>query len=99
MKSVILSVKAEADLENIGDYIAADNPSRALSFIKELRGKCIKLGHYPEANPRFPELGPDVRFCPHGSYLILYRVLEDSVSVERILHGARDIMDVIGSEE
>ena len=28
---------AEQDLEAIADYIAADNPGRALSFVRELR--------------------------------------------------------------
>lgn len=28
---------AEQDLESIADYIAADNPRRAVSFIEELR--------------------------------------------------------------
>ena len=34
---VTLSPLAERDLEGIGDYIAADNPPRALSLIAELR--------------------------------------------------------------
>jgi plasmid stabilization system protein ParE len=34
---VTLSALTERDLEAIGDYIADDNPSRALSFIAELR--------------------------------------------------------------
>lgn len=29
---------AEQDLEAIGDYIAADNPTRAVSFIRVLHG-------------------------------------------------------------
>ena len=36
---VTISPLAERDLETIGDYIAADNPSRALSFIAELRAQ------------------------------------------------------------
>lgn len=37
-------------------------------------------------------------FVPMVITLILYRVLEESVSVERILHGARDILRIIGKE-
>ena len=33
----IFSVLAESDLEEIGDYIARDNPERAVSFIQEIR--------------------------------------------------------------
>ena len=42
MTAVIFSVKAEHDLEQIGDYIAEDNPHRALLFVRELRDQCRK---------------------------------------------------------
>lgn len=96
MKPVIFSVKAEHDLEQIGDYIAKDNPHQALSFIRELRERCQHIGQFPESYRRFSELGPDARMMPHGNYVVLYRVLDKYVSVERILHGARDILALIG---
>ncbi len=34
------SDEAENDLEQIADYIAWDNPRRALSFVRELLSKC-----------------------------------------------------------
>ena len=41
---VRLTAEAENDLEQIGDYIAEDNPKRALSFVLALRDKCLGLG-------------------------------------------------------
>lgn len=38
-----LTPLAEQDLEAIGDHIAADNPTRALSFIRELRAQCQRM--------------------------------------------------------
>ena len=35
---------ARADLIAIGDYIAQDNPLRALSFVDELEIRCTALG-------------------------------------------------------
>ena len=34
---------AGQDLEAIADYIAADNPVRALSFVRELRTQCQRI--------------------------------------------------------
>ena len=34
---LVITPLAEQDIESIGDYIARDNPRRALSFIRELR--------------------------------------------------------------
>ena len=90
----IFSVIAEIDLEEIGDYIARDNPERAISFIKEIRNQCIKITDYPEAAPLRPELGEGIRLVPFGRYLIFYRVNSDNIRVERILHSARNIHDL-----
>jgi plasmid stabilization system protein ParE len=38
-----LRPKAIADLEAIGDFIAADHPARAVSFIDELKALCSRI--------------------------------------------------------
>jgi len=44
----IITPLAERDIEDIGDYIARDNPRRALGFITELRGQCARLAKTPQ---------------------------------------------------
>lgn len=94
---VELSAEAEADIEAIGDYIARDNPMRALSFTRELRDKCLELGALPSGFPlvdRYAAQG--VRRRVHGGYLIFYRVMNaDRLVVLHVLHGARDYGDLI----
>lgn len=38
---------ARRDLLEIGDYIARDNPRRALSFVEELTRHCLALAAHP----------------------------------------------------
>ena len=57
----VFSPRAEFDLEEIGDYIARDNPTRAISFLDELRERCIKIADWPLLAPLRPELGEDIR--------------------------------------
>ena len=45
---------AEADLEDIGDYIARDSRQRALSFVRKLRERCVKIAQLPRA-ARLPQ--------------------------------------------
>jgi plasmid stabilization system protein ParE len=88
---VVISAAAEADLESIGDWIARENPTRAESFIQELREACLSLANAPlgySPVPRYEHA--DVRRRPHGNYLIFYRVMDDEVVVLHVLHGARD---------
>ncbi len=43
------SRQAERDIENIGDFIARDNPAGAVTFIAELRQRCREIVDWPRA--------------------------------------------------
>jgi plasmid stabilization system protein ParE len=92
---VVLSPAAESDLEEIGDYIARDNPHRAVSFIREIRERCLTIATAPNAAPLREKILGGVRMVPHGGYLIFYRALNSEIRIERILHGARDIQQLM----
>ena len=87
----VFSPLAELDLEEIGDYIARDNPPRAVSFVREIREQCARITASPLGAPLRPELGEGIRMEPFGHYLIFYRVGAEEIRVERIIHGARNI--------
>jgi toxin ParE1/3/4 len=90
--------RAEQDLEAIADYIAADNPGRALSFVRELRAQCQRITHNPPGYRLRPELGDGIRSCPHGHYVIFFECDPDAVLIVRILHGARDLPAVFDAD-
>lgn len=93
---VRLTRRAEADLDGIAGYIARDNPPRAATFIEELYDKCMTLADAPEAFPlipRYESLG--VRRRVHGDYLILFAVKGQTISILRVLHGARDYLPLV----
>ncbi|WAC25812.1 type II toxin-antitoxin system RelE/ParE family toxin [Ancylobacter sp. SL191] len=88
---VLITAQAEADLERIGDHIAADSPARALAFVRELRAHAARIGATPEAYPLVPRFAAaGIRRCVHGNYLIFFRVEADAVQIIHILHGAMD---------
>lgn len=82
---------AAADLEEIGDHIARDDPRAALRFIDALRDRCHRIARMPNAAPLRPVLGTGIRLVPFGTYLILYAQRDGCIVIERIVHGARDI--------
>jgi toxin ParE1/3/4 len=95
VKSVRFSPLAESDLVEIMTYIARDNPARALSFVGELEAQCEALGEFPGMGVSRSELAVGLRMMPHANYLIFYRELEDHIRIERVLHGARDLGDLM----
>jgi toxin ParE1/3/4 len=88
---VVLSNQAEIDLEEIGDYIAADNPVRAVSFVREMREHFLQIAKAPLAYTQRSELGDGVRSCTHGNYLILFIPDEREIFVARVVHVRRDL--------
>jgi toxin ParE1/3/4 len=88
---LFVSPAAEADLEEIGDYIAQDNPSRAVTFIDEVRSRFDAISRMPLAYAERPEIDPGVRACVHGNYVIFFYVTDSAVEIARVLHGARNI--------
>jgi len=91
------SPMAELDLEEIADFIARDNPRRALSFIRELRERCQKITWFPEAIQLRPALGEGIRLVPYGRYVICYTIRSGEVRIERILAGERNLPDLLGN--
>ncbi len=87
------SRRAERDIQNIGDFIARDNPSRAFSFVRELRTRCRQLTRVPEASPLRPQYGAGIRMAGFGRYLILYVAHRDMLEIRRVMHGARNLDD------
>jgi toxin ParE1/3/4 len=88
------SRRAEADLEEITAYIARGNPARAVTFVRELRQHCRKLVRFPEASRLRPELGDGVRLSVFHNYVVLYVVHSDLLEIRRVVHGARDLVDI-----
>ena len=88
---LIFTAKAEADLENIADHIAAESPRRALSFISELRSAVLSLATFPNAYPLVPRFERHgVRRKSYGDYLIFYTVELNRLVILHILHGTQD---------
>jgi len=91
--------EAEADLEQIVEYIAQDSPRRAVSFACELRRRCEDLATSAEAYPFAPRYRHEgIRRRVHGNYLIFYVVRADEVHVLHVLHGARDYEAILSPE-
>jgi toxin ParE1/3/4 len=89
---VDITSTAEADLEAIADYIARDNPVRALSFVLELYERCLDIAEMPEGWPIVPRYKHHaVRRRVHGRYLIFYRVSNDRIIILHVLNGAMDV--------
>ena len=88
------SSRARADLVAIADFIAADNPVRALSFVDEIEARFRRLCHMPQRGERVRGR-PGIRRIVHGRYLIFYRAEEERLVILAVLGGEMDLESIL----
>lgn len=91
---VELSPFIERDLRSIGRYIARDNPSRAITFVRELRERVRQIGQNPFLFQLRPDIGQNARVAIVGRYIILFRVFSDRVRIDRVVSGYRNLPEL-----
>lgn len=97
---LVITKEAEYDLRFVGDYIAKDNPQRAVTFVEELQARCAALVDQPKAYqlvPRHEASG--IRRAVHGRYLIFYRADPNAVVVLHIMSGELDYERMLFPED
>jgi toxin ParE1/3/4 len=96
MKQARFSPKAEHDLDDIFNFIAADNPEAAQYVRQNILNSADLLAQYPELGRRIRNASPrhsQIRWFvipKFHNYLIFYQPFRETIVVVRILHAAQD---------
>lgn len=93
---VTFSPRAREDQIEIGDYNAKDSRGSALRFVSRLREQCLRIGRAPLGYASRADLASDLRMAPLGNYVVFFRLVDDVVRIERVLHGARNMARLFG---
>jgi plasmid stabilization system protein ParE len=78
-------------LEDIFEYIAADNPPAAHRTVEGIFERVQSLGKYPELGHRYLHSMRNVRILMYGHYRIAYLVRDGGVDILGVFHEALDI--------
>ena len=93
-----LSPLSVRDLDEIGSYVGDRSVRAAIRLIDAFQRQFELLSERPRIGRARPDLRPELRSWPHGSYIVLYRVIEGGVEIVRVVHGARDLVSVLNEE-
>ncbi len=96
---VKLTARAEEDLIGIWFSIAVDSPVNADRFLDVLNKRIDTLSDYPDRRTARSGIGKGVRILIEGNFLILYLTNPPNVEIVRVVHGARDLRDILGIED
>ena len=91
---------AQRDIRAIGHHIRQHNPLRAASLVRGILACCRELQSFPDAFPLYPREGNLImRRRVFGQYLIFYTVTQSTVTIVRVLHGARNLPELLFRED
>ena len=95
-RPIIVQPAAHRDIDALADYIGRTSSRTAIRFYDAVSISYARLAAQPDLGTKcdveFPGL-TNLRVWPirgFPNHLIFYRVADDSITVVRILHGARD---------
>lgn len=92
MAEIAWTAEAQRWLEDIFEYIAADNPSAAARTLQGIFDRAQDLSRFPELGYRYSASSRHVRILLYGHYRIAYLVKDDrNFDVLSVFHGSLDI--------
>ena len=92
MSGYVLSADADVDLDQIWEYIAAENIEAADRWIGKLFDAFEALEQTPGMGHKREDLTVyAVLFWPVGAYLIIYRAHRRPIEIVAVTQGSRDI--------
>lgn len=77
-------------VDDIAGFIAQDNPTRATSFVRELKDAVTKLQVHPGMG-RAGRVPGTRELVLHKNYIAIYRVRGDDVEILRLHHVAQNL--------
>jgi toxin ParE1/3/4 len=97
--NLVFSGPALDDLDEIFDFIAADNPRRARTYMEEIRQACRNLCKTPLIGIERADLRPGLRIFPLWRRVVVaYELPPDELLVLRVFTGGRDYETIMGSD-
>ncbi|MDI6870471.1 MAG: type II toxin-antitoxin system RelE/ParE family toxin [Bacillota bacterium] len=92
--TLVLSDAAVRDLEDIRDYIRRDDPEAASRFVDLIEERLTLLISWPQMGRVWAD---DTRYrvLVIEDYVVFYLVKLNTVHVRRIIHGARDLEQLL----
>ncbi|KYC39711.1 plasmid stabilization protein [Scytonema hofmannii PCC 7110] len=89
-----IAKEASQDLDDILDYFLVHNIDAGERLIREFNKKCQNVAKFPNIGRSYANLAPRLRGIPLNSYIIFYKVFEDSIVIVRVVSGYRDLKSI-----
>jgi toxin ParE1/3/4 len=86
---------AGQDLKEIWHHIAAENREAATRFLLRIEKRIAGLAEFPAMGSPRDDIASGVRALVVGKYLVIYRLMPEGVEIIRVVHGSRDLPNLL----
>ena len=91
MSLCVIALEASQDLNAISDYFVSRNIDAGERLLQEFNQKCVKLLQFPNMGKSYAAIRPWLRGVPLDGYIIFYEVLEDGITILRVVSGRQNL--------
>lgn len=92
MAEISWTDEAQRWLNDIYEYIAADNPQAAARTVEGIYDRAQDLRRFPELGAPYTASARNARILLYGHYRIAYLIKDDgNIDILGVFHGALDI--------
>jgi toxin ParE1/3/4 len=87
----VITLAASQDLNSISDYFVLRNIDAGERLLQEFNQKCVKLLQFPNMGKSYATIRPWLRGVPLDGYIIFYEVIEDGITILRVVSGRQNL--------
>jgi toxin ParE1/3/4 len=87
----VIALEASQDLNAISDYFVSRNIDAGERLLQEFNQKCVKLLQFPNMGKSYAAIRPWLRGVPLDGYIIFYEVIEDRITILRVVSGRQNL--------
>jgi toxin ParE1/3/4 len=99
-RDVVFAPEAEQDILELYDYIAVHSgAARAQAYTERIVDYCLGFAIFPERGRRRDDLRPGLRVTGFERRVVIaFHVTAETVVIDRVFYGGRDLAGAMGEE-
>ena len=94
MKKLRINPMVVSDLKEIREFIAEDNPDKAIETIEKIYSKFENIQLFPDIGAELSKrvsFQTDYRYAVWNNYVIIYKTDDEFVEIYRVINRYQDI--------
>ncbi len=95
MNRCVITLQASRDLDEISEYFVSRNIEVGEKLLQLFNEKCTRLMQFPNMGKSYAHIRSWLRGIPLDNYIIFYEVLDDEITILRVVSGRQNLTELM----